>query len=634
MIDHIFGRPSTKLRRAQVLVVISFGSLYLLKYVFLYEKQELVLTTSRGNEHGPVFISKLSSYLTGTVTIWQVAVALLLWLYFCRNFATITGLEYPEPLASAYKPGFFQATQITTALDAGFWTAMSIKPKWLCDIASLVFSMYYVFALEQAEAKVRRVRSVLTVEHLRVSWNKATTPYLSIVAKLRRPRFTDYSARPIQIARPQQSSYKEPVNAWLYFDGPLSALKNQTCVVLDFPGGGFVALSPRDHDDRLLAWAGKLKVPIVSLEYKKAPEYPYPHALHEGYDIYQNIIATNGLCFGLSGRTCPRIVLTGDSAGGNLAVGVTLMALANGLPRPDGLFLAYPCLNMKGESWLSQEQMALIQNKTVRRTNRNVLRRKEADCYGPAPLPSPSPSLDGDGSSSESSQPDIEKSYEAYNDAFSPTTSKPTRAQFAVSSALSYANDQILTPEIMRTLITLYISPNNQPEFNKDYFLSPILAPEPLLAQFPKTYFLTGERDPLVDDTMIFAGRLRQTKLNQFIDAQEMSLVDERRIFDEKEHVEVSLLPGISHGFFQMVSFFPEGWRYVYRSVEWIRELLEVRAAVNWKDVLDVAPQASDGFCEKDAAIPMPERKCSVGSLCSGEVLDRRMGELRGGLMC
>lgn len=131
MIDHVFGRWSTKLRRAQVLVVISFGFLYLLKYVILYWKRDPVLTVSRGNEHEPFFISKFSSYPTGTVTVWKVAVALLLWLYFCRNFATITGLECPEPLVNVYTPGFFQATQITTALDAGFWTAISIKPKWL-----------------------------------------------------------------------------------------------------------------------------------------------------------------------------------------------------------------------------------------------------------------------------------------------------------------------------------------------------------------------------------------------------------------------------------------------------------------------------------------------------------------------
>lgn len=258
-------------------------------------------------------------------------------------------------------------------------------------------------------------------------------------------------------------------------------------MVLGLPGGGFVALSPRDHDDRLLAWAGKLKVPIVSLDDKKAPEYPYTHALHEGYDVYQHIIATNGRCLGLSGRICPRIVLTGDSAGDNLAVGTTLMALASGLPRPDGLFLAYPCLNMKGQNWFSQEQMSLIQGKCVQRANPNVLWRKEADFYGLKPLPSPSPSLVGDDSSSESLQPDIDKVYQAYNDAFPPTTSKPTHTQFVVSSALSYANDRILTPKIMRTLIILYIGPHNQPNFNKSYFLSPILAPDSLLTQFPRS---------------------------------------------------------------------------------------------------------------------------------------------------
>lgn len=48
-------------------------------------------------------------------------------------------------------------------------------------------------------------------------------------------------------------------------------------------------MNPRTADDRLLAWAGKTKVPILSLDYKKAPEYPYPHALNECYDVYHAI---------------------------------------------------------------------------------------------------------------------------------------------------------------------------------------------------------------------------------------------------------------------------------------------------------------------------------------------------------
>jgi acetyl esterase/lipase len=42
--------------------------------------------------------------------------------------------------------------------------------------------------------------------------------------------------------------------------------------VLDFPGGGFVAMSPEHHDDRLRAWATRTGRPVLSIDYGKAPE--------------------------------------------------------------------------------------------------------------------------------------------------------------------------------------------------------------------------------------------------------------------------------------------------------------------------------------------------------------------------
>lgn len=41
-----------------------------------------------------------------------------------------------------------------TALDAGFWTAMRIKTRWLRDLCSVVFSLYYLLAAERADEKV------------------------------------------------------------------------------------------------------------------------------------------------------------------------------------------------------------------------------------------------------------------------------------------------------------------------------------------------------------------------------------------------------------------------------------------------------------------------------------------------
>ena len=44
---------------------------------------------------------------------------------------------------------------------------------------------------------------------------------------------------------------------------------------------------------------------------------------------------------------CPdKVIVTGDSAGGNFALGVTNRAIERGVRVPDGLILAYPALNL------------------------------------------------------------------------------------------------------------------------------------------------------------------------------------------------------------------------------------------------------------------------------------------------
>jgi hypothetical protein len=142
---------------------------------------------------------------------------------------------------------------------------------------------------------------------------------------------------------------------------------------------------------------------------------------------------------------------------------------------------------------------------------------------------------------------------------------------------ISYFNDRILTPEMMRAMIILYIGPHHRPDFSTDFLLSPLLAPESLLAKFPRTWMLTGERDPLVDDTVIFAGRLRQAKRAEWVTAKELGLDWARGTFREEDWVNVDLIPGISHGFLQFVSVFPEGWKYIFRCAKWMQEAFEER---------------------------------------------------------
>jgi len=53
---------------------------------------------------------------------------------------------------------YYRATWIVTALDAGFATAMDIKPKFIRDIFSILFSGYYLLFASEADEKVSNPR--------------------------------------------------------------------------------------------------------------------------------------------------------------------------------------------------------------------------------------------------------------------------------------------------------------------------------------------------------------------------------------------------------------------------------------------------------------------------------------------
>ncbi|PWW71600.1 alpha/beta-hydrolase, partial [Tuber magnatum] len=584
--DHVLGRPSRRFRKVQVISVILFWSMYLL----------------RGNPHGPplLFIRSVSRFSTKRLTSFQTVTLTLLYLYLARNFAKILNLESPEPLANLYSRSYFRATWVMTALDAGFWTAMRIRTGWLRDICSVVFSLYYLVAAERADEKVRRVRATITVDHLRVSWNKSQTPYLKALTALVNPASNRFGPRHIRISRPKESIYTAPVDAWLYFEGTREELKRCTKMILSFPGGGFVAMSSRHYDDMLLAWARKCPgIPIVAVDYKRAPEFPYPYALNECYDVYHSIAHTKGKCVGFSGETLPRIALSGDSAGGNYAAGVTLMILNStstsstghlmeegwrGLPLPDGLVLVYPSLDLNIGSWMNDDQMKLIRQRDMRKTNRNVVKRKSEDFEHASGTVRPHKS-DEDGDGESDSEPAVMNgSFKSNGNMVGKTANvatmangkpQPLSTRLAVTSRLSYFNDRLLTPEMMRAMVILYIGPHNRPDFTTDFFLSPIVAPEDLLARFPKTYFLTGERDPLVDDTVIFAGRIRQAKKAVWRHRRDLGLEPGRS--RPGEGVEVSLIPSISHGFLQMSALYPEARREINKCARWLNEILADR---------------------------------------------------------
>lgn len=149
----------------------------------------------------------------------------------------------------------------------------------------------------------------------------------------------------------------------------------------------------------------------------------------------------------------------------------------------------------------------------------------------------------------------------ALSDKQSRTSAIGTR--LTMTSRTGFFNDRIISPSMMRAMAICYVGPRNSPDLSKNYYISPILTPANLLAQYPHVYLLCGERDPFSDDTLIFSGRLRDAKLerkvellakqNKFGEGLRMSNANSANrdpILDETEDdwVTMRFIEGWSHG--------------------------------------------------------------------------------------
>src|SRR5271170_4644688 len=114
--------------------------------------------------------------------------------------------------------------------------------------------------------------------------------------------------------------------------------------------------------------------PLSFLICRKAPEHPYPYALNECFDIYKLLCQQSQTILPFHPR---KIVLVGDSAGGNFAASVLLKLLNENLPRPIGLILIYPNLDYNIHSWMTDEQMLLFKSESMKEIPSAILDTKQ-----------------------------------------------------------------------------------------------------------------------------------------------------------------------------------------------------------------------------------------------------------------
>jgi acetyl esterase len=128
------------------------------------------------------------------------------------------------------------------------------------------------------------------------------------------------------------------INIRIYWPPAYSEGSAASPVVLFFHGGGFVMGDLDTHDGTARQHAVGAEAIVVSVEYRLAPEHPYPAAVEDAWAATR-WVATQGHVIGAD---TSRIALAGDSAGGTIAAAIAQRARAEGTPPITFQLLWYP----------------------------------------------------------------------------------------------------------------------------------------------------------------------------------------------------------------------------------------------------------------------------------------------------
>ncbi len=114
-------------------------------------------------------------------------------------------------------------------------------------------------------------------------------------------------------------------------------------VLLYLHGGAYVIGRPQTHRAMCAALAAGGRMKVCALDYRRAPEFPYPAARDDAVAAYEGLLN--------AGYRAEQIVIGGDSAGANLALVTSLALRQRGLAQPAALLCFSPLTDFTFAHW-------------------------------------------------------------------------------------------------------------------------------------------------------------------------------------------------------------------------------------------------------------------------------------------
>lgn len=154
--------------------------------------------------------------------------------------------------------------------------------------------------------------------------------------------------------------------------------------VVYFHGGGFVVGTRSSVLGLCHRIADGTKAIVVNVEYRLAPEHPFPGAIEDAMTAYEWVLREGAE----HGIDTERLAVAGDSAGGCISAVVAILARDRGLTKPRAQWLIYPLTESgaKTESRTLFERGFLLDRETIDWFHAHYLQKNEVDDIRASPL--------------------------------------------------------------------------------------------------------------------------------------------------------------------------------------------------------------------------------------------------------